>query len=109
MSVPRKSILCAVKASSRCQVIKLVNNDGEIIFILEPGNITKLQMGEPLSVNLKELGIPGQLKVYYCPDVIRLAIDLANHKVKAKCIDAKWLEERIAESLDWRPLDRVAN
>ena len=90
-------------------MIKMVDNSGEVIFILEPGNITNLRMGEPLSVNLKELGLKGELKIYYCPDVIRLAVDLANEKAERKVIETSRLHEMIQNSLEWRPLDRVAN
>ena len=90
-------------------MIKLVNNTGEIVFILEPGNITNLQMGQPLSINLKELGISGELVIYYTPDAVRFAIDMANYKAEKHVIDSGWLDRHIKESLDWRPLDRVAN
>lgn len=90
-------------------MIKAVTNDGEIIFILEPGNITKLQMGEPLSVNLKELGLAGQLKVYWTPDILHLAMDMATEKEASGCISADWLDAKIKESLEWRVHDRVAS
>lgn len=90
-------------------MIKLANSDGEIVFILEPGNITNLQMGKPLSVDLKELGIPGAVKLYWTPDVIRLAMDLATEKETQKCISSDWLHKKIQESLEWRVLDRVAS
>jgi len=90
-------------------MIKLVNNSGEIVFILEPGNITKMQMGEPLSINLKELGLQGEVKMYWTPDVIRLAMDLAVEKEINHCITADFLDKKIKESLDWRVLDRVAS
>jgi len=90
-------------------MIKLVNNSGEIVFILEPGNITKMQMGEPLSINLKELGLQGEVKMYWTPDVIRLAMDLAVEKETNHCITADFLDKKVKESLDWRVLDRVAS
>jgi hypothetical protein len=93
----------------RAEMIKAVTNDGEIIFMLEPGNVTKLQTGEPLSVNLRELGVLGEIKIYWTPDVIRLAMDMALEKEKNRCITADWLDKKIKESLEWRVLDRVAS
>jgi hypothetical protein len=90
-------------------MIKLVTNDGDMIFILEPGNITKIQMGEPLSINLHELGIKGHVYVAWTPDVPGMAIDLANEKAKNKCITTTRLNELLKKALDRDPLDRVAN
>lgn len=90
-------------------MIKLVNNSGEIVFILEPGNITKMQMGEPLSINLKELGLQGEVKMYWTPDVLRLAMDLAVEKETNHCITTDFLDKKVKESLDWRVLDRAAS
>ena len=90
-------------------MIKLANSDGEIVFILEPGNVTKMQMGEPLSINLKELGIPGEVKIYWTPDIIRMAMEIAVEKETHKCISSDWLDKRIQDSLEWRVIDRVAS
>ena len=90
-------------------MIKAVTNEGEIVFILEPGNVTKLKQGEPLSVNLHELGISGNLKMYWTPDALRFAMDMADEKEKHLVISSEWLDRKIKDSLEWPVIDRTAN
>jgi hypothetical protein len=89
-------------------MIKLMNNTGELVFILEPGNITKLQMGQPLSVDLSEFRGSRQLTIYWTPDILRLALEMAEHKDGEGCIESTWLDEAIKKSLEWQVADRVA-
>jgi hypothetical protein len=60
-------------------MIKLGTGDGKVLFILEPGNITRLKFGEPITVNLKELGLEGEIILAFCPDIEWLALQLGKH------------------------------
>jgi hypothetical protein len=90
-------------------MIKSVLSDGEIVFILEPGNITKLSQGDPLCVNLKELGVPGHIRIYWTPDVQSLVIDLANEKANSACITTERLDAIVRNALGRKPVNRVTN
>ena len=90
-------------------MIKMVDNDGRACFILEPASLTNLHLGKGITLNLNELGLQGEVIVYFSPDILRFALKMQERKEKFKCIDEKWLQDEIRKSQTWEPIDRAAS
>ncbi len=90
-------------------MIRMQNNDGDVILILEPGNITNMMTGKPVSIDMSEFRHVGQVLIYWTPDVVRLAMEMGKEKEEKQCITAERFQELIAHSLEWRVLDRVVS
>jgi hypothetical protein len=71
------------------------------IFVLEPGNITKIKRGEPLTIAFPERDI----FIAFCPDIEWLTAELLKG-VAAPGSPAKELDELLAEGLSRPEVDR---
>lgn len=87
--------------------VKLSN--GDPVVVLEPANIRKLKEGEPLRVNLSQLGIDKTVHIYFCPDQKRLEAEFRIQNDKKHVLTDEEIDGIIVGSKDWRELDRAAN
>jgi uncharacterized protein YegJ (DUF2314 family) len=74
------------------------------IMVLEPGNFTKVKNGEPIKIDMSDWSECRHVLIAYCPDVVRLSIDINNLDHK---LDLEEFDRLLKESQGWRENDRA--